>query len=252
MLRAAGYEVALAGNGLEALAALRVGGFDLVLMDCQMPVMDGFTAAGRIRELEKQGELPHCSQGPIPIVALTANAFAGDRDRCLAAGMNDYATKPIERVVLLATVAKQLAAHAERGQADSTPAITQAAQATPEQATEHLAAPAICIADLRTRLGGDENFMKKILSQFQGRLNKDREAFAEALRDGDAPRLGGLAHALKGSAGNLAATTLFQQAAAIEVAAKQNDITQPRAAWRTLEQEMDRCLNEIQRFLNQA
>ncbi len=252
LLRAAGYDVALAGNGLEALAALRVGGFDLVLMDCQMPVMDGFTAARRIRELEMQGELPHCSQGPIPIVALTANAFAGDRDRCLAAGMNDYATKPIERVVLLATVAKQLAAHTSRGQIDPTPAITQAAQATPEQTPDHQLEPAICFADLRTRLGGDEGFMKKILSQFQGRLSKDREAFADALRDGDAPRLGGLAHALKGSAGNLAAMTLSQQAAAIEVSAKQNDITQPRAVWRTLELEMDRCLHEIQHFLNQA
>ncbi len=65
LLRTAGYEVELAGNGLEALAALRLGGFDLVLMDCQMPIMDGFTAASRIRELEQRGELPHCTRGPI-------------------------------------------------------------------------------------------------------------------------------------------------------------------------------------------
>lgn len=252
LLRASGYEVALAGNGLEALACLRVGGFDLVLMDCQMPIMDGFTAAGRIRELEQHGELPHCTRGPIPIVALTANAFAGDRDRCLAAGMNDYATKPIDRVVLLGTVAKQLAALGRGFRSNETPAITQAANATPEKSLTDQDTPAICLDDLRTRLGGDQSFMRKILSQFQGRLQKDRTAFAEAIHEGDAPRLGGLAHALKGSAGNLAAMTLSQQAAAIECSAKQNDVAQPRAAWRNLELEMDRCLNEIQHFLNQA
>lgn len=252
LLRAAGYEVALAGNGLEALAALRVGGFDLVLMDCQMPIMDGFTASGRIRELEQRGELPHCARGPIPIVALTANAFAGDRDRCIAAGMNDYATKPIDRVVLLATVAKQLVAISGRARAPETPAFTQPAQAAPGKTFSVENTPAICFEDLQTRLGGDQGFMRKILSQFQSRLQKDREAFAAALQEGDAPRLGGLAHALKGSAGNLAASTLSQQAAAIECSAKQNDVAQPRAAWRNLELEMDRCLNEIQHFLNQA
>jgi two-component system sensor histidine kinase/response regulator len=83
------YEVEVVANGREALEAVRAGSFDLVLMDCQMPEMDGFEATLAIRALYARGEGP-------PIVALTANAFEGEREKCLAAGMDDYLAKPIK------------------------------------------------------------------------------------------------------------------------------------------------------------
>jgi len=105
MLKALGCEYALAGNGKEAIDVLvnKRETFDLILMDCQMPVMDGFTATEAIRRDEsKEGRLP------TPIIALTANAIAGDRERCLAAGMTDYLSKPFSMPQLRKAIRSQL------------------------------------------------------------------------------------------------------------------------------------------------
>jgi CheY-like chemotaxis protein len=92
LLKKLGAEVHSVGNGLEALQALRDDDFDVVLMDCQMPEMDGYEATRQLR-LSAAG----CRNPRIPVIALTANAFATDREQCLAAGMDDFLTKPIER-----------------------------------------------------------------------------------------------------------------------------------------------------------
>lgn len=89
MFKFLGCEVVIANNGEEALNACKDGDFDMVFMDCQMPVMDGYQACGAIREWEQSVNAPR-----IPIVALTANATEGDREKCLDAGMDDYLAKP--------------------------------------------------------------------------------------------------------------------------------------------------------------
>jgi signal transduction histidine kinase/CheY-like chemotaxis protein len=104
LLRKLGAEVSSAANGVEALAALRVGDFDVVLMDCQMPVMDGYEATRQLRAFEPA----HRNQN-IPVIALTANALATDREKCLAAGMNSYLSKPIDRQQLEQSLASLLA-----------------------------------------------------------------------------------------------------------------------------------------------
>jgi CheY-like chemotaxis protein len=100
ILEKAGHRVAVAGNGLEALKALDGQSFDLVLMDVQMPYMDGFEAAAAVREKEKGGSTH------IPIIAMTAHAMTGDRERCLAAGMDGYISKPIRARDLLDVVSR--------------------------------------------------------------------------------------------------------------------------------------------------
>jgi two-component system, sensor histidine kinase and response regulator len=95
--------VEIAGNGVEALEALRRDDFDVVLMDCQMPEMDGFEATGRIRK-----DLTGVRNPAIPIIAMTARAMQGDREECLQAGMNDYIAKPIHAEALMATLARTL------------------------------------------------------------------------------------------------------------------------------------------------
>ena len=102
MLRRFGCRTDVVGNGEDALAAMRRKRYDVVLMDCQMPVMDGWATATAIRELER-------GQERIPIIALTANALAGDRERCLEAGMDDYLTKPLSLTQLHAQLAKWVA-----------------------------------------------------------------------------------------------------------------------------------------------
>ncbi len=98
VLASAGYECEIAENGAQALEALSQGAFDLVLMDCQMPEMDGFEATRRFRQCEKAEAT---SSRRVPVIALTANALAGDRERCLDAGMTDYISKPIDPTKLI-------------------------------------------------------------------------------------------------------------------------------------------------------
>ena len=99
----------LARNGIEAIAAWQKRCPDLILMDCHMPDMDGYTAARKIRDLEAQRKLP-----PVPIVALTASAMTGDREACLSAGMTDYLTKPIEKMSLGAMIKRVLEENAAK------------------------------------------------------------------------------------------------------------------------------------------
>jgi two-component system, sensor histidine kinase and response regulator len=108
MLEKRGHRVMLAGNGREALEALEKGTFDLVLMDVQMPEMDGFQATGAIREKEMS------TATHLPIIALTAHAIKGDRERCLAAGMDGYLTKPIRPRELDDVLKSYLARRAEK------------------------------------------------------------------------------------------------------------------------------------------
>ena len=105
LLKKLGHEVTVTDNGVEALAALDRARFDLVLMDMQMPVMDGIEATQAIRTREAD------SRQRIPIVALTANAIAGDREHCLAAGMDDYLAKPFGTPQLTAVLHRVLPAH---------------------------------------------------------------------------------------------------------------------------------------------
>ena len=98
-LRKLGYQASAVTNGAEAVEAVQHGRYDLVLMDCQMPVMDGFEATRRIRGSVHPG---------IPIIAVTADAMPGDRDRCLSEGMNDYLAKPVELELLTDVLAKWL------------------------------------------------------------------------------------------------------------------------------------------------
>ena len=108
IVRRAGYATTLATDGQQAVDHLRSHACDLVLMDCQMPVLDGWEATRVIRELESLGQLPRGTRSPLPIVAVTANAMDGDRERCMEAGMNEYLTKPVKAPKVLATIGHQL------------------------------------------------------------------------------------------------------------------------------------------------
>ena len=125
-----GHRVVVANNGREALDALEAQRFDLILMDVQMPEMDGFTATGAIRAKEEATETR------TPIVALTAHAMAGDRERCLQAGMDDYIVKPIDPVLLRETIERVTGAAAPDATSEQLELLALAANMTAHPSTE--------------------------------------------------------------------------------------------------------------------
>ena len=105
-LRSLGCRSRVVDNGLAALEAVKGGGFDVVLMDCELPELDGFEATRRIRAWERARLEAGETVVPVPVIALTANAMLGDREACLAAGMNDYLSKPAEMTALAGALAR--------------------------------------------------------------------------------------------------------------------------------------------------
>ncbi|HEY7118669.1 MAG TPA: response regulator [Tepidisphaeraceae bacterium] len=199
----AGAQCDTAGDGRQALEAARRGGYDVVLMDCQMPEMDGFEVTTRIRELEGRGELTSPA-GRLPIVALTANAVQGDRERCLAAGMDGYVTKPIEPATLIREI---------RALVKLAPA--PASQPTEPTAPPPAAAPIDALALLK-RCCGNVGLVEKVLSQFEQQIQSQVDAIRKELDAQETQAAKRLAHTIKGTAANLAATSLSAAAAELE------------------------------------
>jgi PAS domain S-box-containing protein len=193
-----GYPARAAANGVEAMEALRKGKYDLVLMDCHMPRMDGFEATRRIRESGSRD---------VPIVAITANAMSGDRERCIREGMNDYLSKPVELGPLAEVLEKWLPEFAPRG------ALPPAGPAAAEQAV-------FDEEDLLKRLTGDRQAAGTILKGFLENvpcvLHRLRKRFDEA----DGPGATLQAHSLKGAAAAVSAGGLRALAQAMERAGR--------------------------------
>ena len=197
LLRRAGMEVVLAGNGEEALARIAADGpFDGVLMDCQMPVMDGYTATERLRA--------DPASATLPIIAMTASALAEDRERALAAGMNAHLTKPLNVDVMLRTMAQWI-----RGR--GTPSGEADAGAAPSWPPEGLA-EAIDTADGLARCLDKPDLYRRLLHGFREAKLDLPGRLREALADGRLPELIGRVHDLKGLAGTIGAHALQAQA----------------------------------------
>jgi signal transduction histidine kinase/CheY-like chemotaxis protein len=200
ILREAGVEVTLAGDGAQALELLARKPFDAVLMDWQMPVMDGFEATRRIRS--------DPAFALLPILAMTANAMAGDREKCLAAGMNDHIAKPIEVDALLGTLARWVSQ--ARGPA------TPVTSATPSPATQPPDLPGVDTTTALRRLRGNLPLYRNLLERFATEFAKGDQPLQEALAAQDWTSAHRWAHTLKGLADNIGAGELQSAAQALE------------------------------------
>ena len=224
LLERIGYTADVAENGFEVLDKVEREPYDVVLMDVQMPEMDGLEATRRIRR-----QWPH---RPLRIIAMTANAMGGDREMCLAAGMDDYLSKPV-RPQLLAAALEAAAAEIRRGAgASTTAAPAETAPAAEAPAADGETAPAIdpaALAELLESVGGDGEFVGEVVDAYLGDAPVQLEAMRTALAAGDLVALGRAAHTLKGNSRNVGATTLAEVARLIEEQARAGDATDAAA-----------------------
>jgi two-component system, sensor histidine kinase and response regulator len=256
ILAGAGMVVSLAGNGQEALDALRTNRYDALLMDVQMPVMDGYTATRIIRRDTRFRDMP--------IIAMTAHAMAGDQEKSAAAGMNDHITKPIDPKQLYAVLARWISAspaqvREERAQmmlpqgadgktpGDPAP-IPAEAQPFPD------ALEGFDLMDGLNRLQGNKALYRKLLTGFVARYTQTANDIRQALDAGDYNKTHGMIHDIKGLAGNLAALPLQAAAAELEKLIKHADEKSPpppdavKKAFASFETRMDQALRSAQQL----
>ncbi len=201
-----GLEVATAADGQAGVERALSEPFDLVLMDIQMPIMDGLTATSKLRE--------HEGLQSLPIIAMTAHAMSGDRDKSLAAGMNDHLTKPIDPQKLAETLHYWLNQQAEPTQMSSPPPtpVSGGGEGLPQ------ALPPFMLADALRRCGGKSSLLRKLLLHFGEQFHEGLAPLRQLLADGQTQEAVRFAHSLKGVAASLEANQLAQDAGLVEEA----------------------------------
>ena len=230
LLEARGHRVTIASDGKEAVEAFLKGGFDLILMDVQMPEMDGLEATRAIRK--KEGELG----GHIPIVAMTAHAMTGDRERCLEAGMDDYISKPIKPDTLFRVIEKW--GGSPQGKTEK--AVPRPARGTSPEVFDRTAAMKV--------VGGDEDLLREITTLFLEELPGSLDRIRKSMEQGDAAAMEQAAHSLKGSVANFGAERARRAAYALEVIGKEGRLDGADEAFTALEA----ALSELEPVLKKS
>jgi len=226
MLEKLTWQADVVNNGREAVEAWQRGSYDLILMDCQMPEMDGFEATAEIRKREALGVRREGSEDPspdasrftphVPIIAMTANAMKGDRERCLEAGMDNYIPKPVrsevlKEVILGLLVKPRAEVHGGEPSEGPWPSASQGSISLSGQgdSVEENCLDEQVLKELQS-LGGDDQpeFVNAVIQQFLDDQGKHTTAIEEAVKQGDPLALRRAAHSLKGSSGNVGARSL--------------------------------------------
>jgi PAS domain S-box-containing protein len=238
LLERLGHVVALAGNGQEAVEAYERHAFDLVLMDVQMPILDGLTATEAIR----RHEALHPERGRLPIMALTAFALRGDRERCLAAGMDDYLTKPVKPIELAAALRRL------SGGPSAVPAAgaeTVPGDPAPPAPAERVAEMGFDLTEALSYVEGNRELLDELLGIFALDAPTQMDKIRGAIAAGDPTQLMRGAHTLKGSLKVLAAATAVQLAMDLETLGRAGEIDGAREMVAALEHEVERILQSV-------
>jgi CheY-like chemotaxis protein/HPt (histidine-containing phosphotransfer) domain-containing protein len=252
MLRRDGHTVAVARDGREAVARWESESFDVVLMDVQMPQLDGFEATRAIREAERE------RGGHVPIVALTAHAMKGDRQRCLAAGMDDYVSKPIRSSVLLATIRSVL----ERERPVPEPPVPERVAREPEPDVEQVpgdeppspapfgeAGAVDWDAALRT-FEGNHTLLRLATEAFLDEHPKMVDHLRGAIESGDAAAVRVAAHTLQGALRYFGSAEATEHAYRIERMGEDGSLGGCPEALAALEEELGRLVRAVEQFVH--
>ena len=231
LLQKEGHEVTVASDGQQAVELYMATPFDIVLMDVQMPIMDGFAATQKIREFERANRIH------VPIIALTAHAGAVDRERCLAAGMDEYISKPIRIGKLREAISFQTGTQHPAG-----------------GTTIHVSSTGRVIdwQHAFETVGGDQNLLKDLVGLFLSEQSAILERIETAVTSQNSANLRLSAHSLKGSAGHLGATAVAQVAGELEIAGEQRrvDVAATNALLDKLKQAVKESNGEFRAFVS--
>jgi CheY-like chemotaxis protein len=258
LLERAGHQVAVAVNGAEAVTRWREADFDLILMDVQMPELDGLEATRQIRQ-EEQTTGRH-----VPIVAVTAHSMTGDRERCFQAGMDDYLSKPIQRQELLGVLARQArnrVNHSRETLSTQPSAANPMAKTTPETGPSEAVASAIMAEEIiasnvldevefLNQLEGDEELLLEIIDIFVADSPLLLQQVLDAAARQDAVGLARAAHKLKGTVSVFGSQSATEAALVLETMGRVHDWGHADEALARLKQEvqaLDKALGRLRR-----
>ncbi len=247
VLSQAGYSYEIVANGRGAVDAWHNGDFDLVLMDCQMPEMDGFEAAREIRRAEQEDAKDASASPRTPILALTANALEGDRERCIDAGMDDHIAKPFDPAQLIDAIESKLAKVEHQKmhyiQSESSDQITDdlSLESQPSGCADDTPPP-FEIDTVLKRWGGDRDFVQKLIDKFLASAPSEMDQLIALVNNGDIDETTRLAHGLKGAAAYCGAERFRQSAARLEEMGRAGSLSSADECLAELSCELDRCL----------
>jgi CheY-like chemotaxis protein len=255
VLEKAGHQITLVRSGRAALEALSKSRFDMVLMDVQMPEMDGFEATAAIRARER------VAGGHLPLVAITAHAMRGDRERCLQAGFDGYVSKPIQFETLFETI-DELAPRVDAPAARPTPtgpvrgagtaAIPLASVPPAASPPAPDGAPSFAESTALERTGGDRELLEELIGVFLTEMPKWMRELKSALSRLDATEVHRVAHTVKGAVDSCGAARAYDAAMLLERMGRGGDLSNAGAVYATLDREIDRVLPELAAYATQG
>lgn len=248
LLTLSNFDYVSAENGQVALELLHDNIFDLVLMDCQMPVMDGYQATRTWRQFESTSN----AKRRMPIIAMTANAMAEDRQKCLDSGMDDYLSKPVDRKLLKHTLLKWLNQGTTQSELPALPKSPESTESALLQSAEPTDPASVLdnsiVDDLREFMGSDYQSLIRIYLEDSPKLLQQIQM---ALSNQDATALIGPAHTLKSSSANLGAMRLSKLAALFEKNARSGSLVVPNQEVTKLNEEFNQVINALNKLLDQ-
>ena len=251
ILSISGFRCDIVSSGLEAVSAVKAKHYDLVFMDCMMPDMDGYDATRRIRSMERE------SEGHLPVVALTANAMRGDRERCLASGMDDYLCKPIDPEAMIRMVHKWRLRHDDEPEQDETlpapePPAAYEVEAVPESGCDEDLSDWFDREDLTKRCMGNQAMSDKLTEKFLLQTAEDIAAAGEAMKTLDLDRLMQVAHRIKGASGNLSMARMRRASARLEDVARAGDETESANGYGQLKDVFEKTCRLVEKTAGQT
>jgi PAS domain S-box-containing protein len=230
MLKEAGYYAAAVENGVRAVEAVKSGNFNLILMDVQMPEMDGFTATKHIRSLNNEA-------GKVPIIALTAHALMGDKDKCIEAGMNDYISKPIDGEKLVAIIDKWLNIKIDE---------SKISLKTENKTMEN---EAFDFDKLEKISLGDKAFQKDLIAGYIEDITKRLNRLKDHIHNSDTSKALNEAHTIKGASYTVGASKVGDEAHGIELSCKHDDLASANERLHSLISAIDETKDAVKDLL---